>query len=127
MQMVNCCIFYKEPYNEDTGQGFLHHILVKTEFASNQIMVVLIVSSYGIGTISLIVSSKVKSVIGVELNKDAVKDAIKNAKRNKITNACFYNDDAGDFMVSLANEKQSIDVVFMIPLAAAATRSFCLP
>lgn len=164
--------FKIKPYNEDTGNGFLRHILVKTGFVSNQIMVVLIVSSpvfpsknnfvnellkkhpeittivmnvnnrktsvvlgqvekvlYGkgyiedtlcgcvfqispksfyqfnpiqttvlynkaidmanskgtevvidaycsIGTISLIVSSKVKNVIGVELNKDAVKDAI---------------------------------------------------
>jgi len=78
----------------------------------------------GIGTISLIVSSKVKNVIGVELNKDAVKDAIKNAKRNKITNACFYNDDAGDFMVGLAMEKQSIDVVFMDPPRSGSDEKF---
>lgn len=37
--------FKIKPYNEDTGNGFLHHILVKTGFVSNQIMVVLIVSS----------------------------------------------------------------------------------
>ena len=203
--------FKMRPYDEDTGQGFLRHILVKTGFASKQIMVVLIVSSHmfpgknnfikellkkypeittivmninnrktsavlgdremvlygngyiedtlcgcvfqispssfyqinpvqtevlyskaiemanlkgdevvldaycGIGTISLIVSSNVKEVIGVELNKDAVGDAIKNAKRNKITNVYFYNEDAGDFMVGLAKEKQSIDTVFMDP------------
>lgn len=34
-----------KPYDEDTGQGFLRHILVKTGFASNQVMVVLVVSS----------------------------------------------------------------------------------
>lgn len=208
------------PYNENTGQGFLRHILIKTGFVSKQVMVVLIVSSQvfpgknnfirellkrhpdittivmninnlktsgvlgnvekvlygkgyiedtlcgcvfqisprsfyqinpiqteilygraiemaklngnetvidaycGIGTISLIVSSKVKNVIGVELNKDAVKDAIKNAKRNKITNAYFYNDDAGDFMVNLAKEKQSIDIVFMDPPRSGSDEKF---
>lgn len=212
--------FKIKPYNEDTGQGFLRHILIKTGFSSNQIMVVLITSSQmfpgknnfirellkkhpeittivmnvnnrktsvvlgdmekvlfgkgyiedtlcgcvfqispksfyqinpiqtevlynkaidmaklkgnevildaycGIGTISLIASSKVKNVIGVELNKDAVKDAIKNAKRNKINNACFYNDDAGNFMVSLAKEKQSIDVVFMDPPRSGSDEKF---
>lgn len=209
-----------KPYDEDTGEGFLRHILVKTGFASKQVMVVLVVSSQifpgknnfikellkrhpeittivmninnrktsvvlgdtekvlygkghiedtlcgcifqissrsfyqinpiqtevlyskaiemarlkgdetvldaycGIGTISLIVSRKVKNVIGVELNKDAVKDAIKNAKRNNIKNAYFYNDDAGNFMVGLSKEKQSIDTVFMDPPRAGSDEKF---
>ncbi len=209
-----------QPYNEDTGQGFMRHILVKTGFVSKQVMVVLIVSSQvfpgknnflkellkkhpeittivmnvnnfktsavlgnvekvlygkgfiedtlcgcvfqispksfyqinpiqteilygkaiemaklngsetvldaycGIGTISLIVSSRVKNVIGVELNKDAVKDAIKNAKGNEITNVYFYNDDAGDFMTGLAKEKQSIDTVFMDPPRSGSDEKF---
>lgn len=209
-----------KPYDEDTGQGFLRHILVKTGHVSNQIMVVLVVSTQvftgknnfvsillkkhpeittivlninnrktsavlgdtekvlygkgyiedtlcgrifqispksfyqinpvqtevlygkaiemarltgnevvldaycGIGTISLIVSSKVKNVIGVELNKDAVKDAIKNAKRNDINNAAFYNDDAGDFMIGLARERQSIDTVFMDPPRSGSDERF---
>jgi 23S rRNA (uracil1939-C5)-methyltransferase len=212
--------FRIEPYDEDTGHGFLRHILVKTGFASKQVMVVLVVSSQvfpgknnfistllkkhpeittvvmnvnnrktsvvlgdkekvlfgkgyiedtlcgcvfqispksfyqinpiqteilynkaiemaelngnetvldaycGIGTISLIVSSKVKNVIGVELNKDAVKDAIKNAKRNNINNAYFYNDDAVDFMAALAKEKQSIDIVFMDPPRSGSDEKF---
>jgi 23S rRNA (uracil1939-C5)-methyltransferase len=207
-------------YDEDTAQGFIRHILVKTGFASNQIMVVLVVSSQvfpgknnfvstllkkhpeittivmnvnnrktsavlgdiekvlfgkgyiedtlcgcifqispksfyqinpiqteilynkaiqmakltgnevvldaycGIGTISLIVSSKVKNVIGVELNKDAVKDAIRNAKRNNISNARFYNDDAGNFMVDLAEKKQNIDTVFMDPPRSGSDEKF---
>jgi 23S rRNA (uracil1939-C5)-methyltransferase len=207
-------------YDEDTAQGFLRHILVKTGFASNQIMVVLVVSSLvfpgknnfvstllkkhpeittivmnvnnrktsmilgdiekvlfgkgyiedtlcgcvfqispksfyqinpiqteilynkamqmakltgnevvldaycGIGTISLIVSTKVKNVIGVELNKDAVKDAIRNAKRNNISNARFYNDDAGNFMVDLAEKKQNIDTVFMDPPRSGSDEKF---
>jgi len=209
-----------KPFDEDTGQGFLRHILVKTGFVSKQIMVVLVVSDQvfpgknnfikellkkhpyittivmninnrrtsvvlgdrekvlygsgyiedtlcgcifqispksfyqinpiqteilyskaiemaglkgneavldaycGIGTISLIVSSKVKKVIGVELNKDAVKDAIQNAKRNKITNTYFYNEDAGDFMVGLAKDKKSIDTVFMDPPRVGSDEKF---
>lgn len=33
------------PYNEDTGRGFLRHVLVKRGFASGQIMVVLVTGS----------------------------------------------------------------------------------
>ncbi len=213
-------VYKMKPFDEDTGQGFLRHILVKTGFVSKQIMVVLVVSDQvfpgknnfikellkkhpdittivmninnrktsvvlgdrekvlygsgyiedtlcgcifqispksfyqinpiqtevlyskaiemaglkgneavldaycGIGTISLIVSSKVKKVIGVELNKDAVKDAIQNAKRNKITNTYFYNEDAGDFMAGLAEEKQSIDTVFMDPPRVGSDEKF---
>lgn len=209
-----------KPYNEDTEQGFLRHILVRTGFTSKEVMVVLVTSSQifpgknnfislllkkhpeittvvlnvndrktsvvlgdkekvlygkgyiedtlcgcvfqispksfyqinpiqtevlykkaidmaklkenevildaycGIGTISLIASSKVKNVIGVELNKDAVKDAIKNAKRNKITNTYFYNDDAGDFMVNLAKEKKCIGTVFMDPPRSGSDEKF---
>ncbi|MCM0650541.1 23S rRNA (uracil(1939)-C(5))-methyltransferase RlmD [Clostridium swellfunianum] len=212
--------FKLRPYDEDSGQGFLRHVLIKTGFASNEIMVVLIVSSQvfpgknnfiklllqkhpeittivmninnrktsvvlgevekvlygkgyiedtlcdcvfqispksfyqvnpiqteilyekainmakltgketvldaycGIGTISLIASRKAKSVIGVELNKDAVRDAVKNAKRNKISNVMFYNDDAGDFMVNLSKEKQNIDTVFMDPPRSGSDEKF---
>ncbi len=207
-------------YDEDKGQGFLRHILVKTGFSSNQVMVVLVVASQvfpgknnfvdtllkkhpdistivmnvnnrktsvvlgdiekvlygkgyiedtlcgcvfqispksfyqinpiqtevlynkaidmaeltgtevvldaycGIGTISLIASRKAKSVIGVELNKDAVRDAMKNAKRNNISNVSFYNDDAGNFMVGLAKEKQYIDTVFMDPPRSGSNEQF---
>jgi 23S rRNA (uracil1939-C5)-methyltransferase len=210
----------QKPYEEDTGRGFIRHILIKRGFASKQIMVVLVVASNvfpgknnfiaallkkhpeittivmnvnnsktsvvlgsvekalfgkgyiedtlcdcvfqispksfyqinptqtevlykkaidmadlsgketildaycGIGTISLIASKKAKKVIGVELNKDAVRDAIKNAKLNKISNTFFYNDDAGNFMVGLAEEKQSVDVVFMDPPRSGSDEKF---
>jgi 23S rRNA (uracil-5-)-methyltransferase RumA len=212
--------FKIKPYDEDAGQGFLRHILVKTGFSSKQVMVVLVVASpmfpaknnfikellkkhpeittivmninnrrtsvvlgetekvlygkgyiedtlcgkvfqispksfyqinpiqtevlygraidmaglkgnetvldayCGIGTISIIVSSKAKDVIGVELNKDAVKDAIRNAKRNNISNVRFYNDDAGSFMVEMAREKQSVDTVFMDPPRGGSDEKF---
>ncbi|SHI51094.1 23S rRNA (uracil1939-C5)-methyltransferase [Clostridium amylolyticum] len=37
--------FKMKPYEEDTGRGFLRHILIKRGFSTNEIMVVLIVSS----------------------------------------------------------------------------------
>lgn len=212
--------FKMKPYDEDTHQGFLRHVLIKRGFSSNQVMVVLVVATKifpgknnyikalvkkhpeistiimnvnnrktsvvlgdeevvlygkgyiedtlcgvkfqisaksfyqvnpiqtevlynkaiemaklkgnetiidaycGIGTIGLIMSSKVKDVIGVEVNKDAVKDAIRNAKQNNIKNAYFYNDDAGDFMVKLANENKKIDLVMMDPPRAGSDEKF---
>ena len=212
--------FKMKPYNEDTREGFLRHVLIKKGFKTNELMVVLVVSTKifpgknnyikallkehpeiktiilninnrrtsvvlgeeeiviygkgyiedvlcgvkfqisaksfyqvnpiqtevlygkaiemakltgketiidaycGIGTIGLIMSKSVKEVIGVEVNKDAVKDAIKNAKINDIKNTYFYNDDAGDFMVKLANEKKKIDLVMMDPPRAGSDEKF---
>ena len=212
--------FKMRPYDEDTGQGFLRHVLIKRGFATNQIMVVLVTSTKvfpgknnyikairkihpeistiilnvnnrktsmilgseevtlygrgyiedvlcgvrfqisaksfyqvnpiqtevlynkaiemaglkgdetvidaycGIGTIGLILSDKVKDVIGVELNNDAVKDAIKNARNNNIKNVYFHNEDAGDFMVKLADENKKIDLVIMDPPRAGIDEKF---
>lgn len=81
----------------------------------------------GIGTISLIVSGKVKRVIGVELNNDAVKDAIKNAKRNNISNAAFYNEDAGSFMVGLAEKNRVLIRCLWILHEVAVMKGFYPP
>lgn len=78
----------------------------------------------GIGTIGLIASPYVKEVIGVELNKDAVRDAIANAKRNNISNATFYQCDAGDFMRQLAEQGKNVDVVMMDPPRSGSTEVF---
>ena len=78
----------------------------------------------GIGTISLIASKSGADVIGVELNKDAYSDALTNAKLNKINNAYFYNDDAGDFIKKLTKDGQKIDVVILDPPRAGSTRTF---
>ena len=58
----------------------------------------------GIGTIGLIASRDAREVISVELNPDAVRDAVTNAKRNQIKNVSFYQNDAGAFMVSMAEK-----------------------
>ena len=69
----------------------------------------------GTGTIGLIASKNVKSVVGVEINKDAIKDAKENAKLNKIDNAEFYCADAGKFMVEMAERNKKFNTVIMDP------------
>ena len=84
-----------------------------------------IIDAYcGTGTIGLIASSKVKSVIGVEINKDAVKDAKENARLNEVGNIKFYNADAGKFMTELAENRTKIDAVIMDPARAGADIPF---
>ena len=78
----------------------------------------------GTGTIGIIASKHAKEVIGVELNKDAIKDAITNAKRNEIKNIRFINDDAGKYMVSLAEKKETVDVVIMDPPRSGSDEAF---
>ena len=78
----------------------------------------------GIGTIGMIASEFVKRVIGVELNNDAVKDARTNAKINEIKNIEFYNKDAGQFMIQLAEQQEKIDVVFMDPPRSGSDEAF---
>lgn len=80
----------------------------------------------GIGTIGLIASRQAARVIGVESNTDAVRDAYCNAKINGIENIRFYCADAGDYMVSLAENQQQADVVFMDPPRAGSEERFLL-
>ena len=78
----------------------------------------------GIGTIGLIAAKNAKRVIGVEINPDAIADAKVNAKLNGAENVEFYNDDAGKFMVDLANSGEKADVVIMDPARAGASLEF---
>ena len=78
----------------------------------------------GTGTIGMIAAKKAGKVIGVELNRDAVKDAVINAKRNQVSNIQFYQKDAGEFMVQLADRKEKIDVVFMDPPRSGSDEKF---
>ena len=78
----------------------------------------------GIGTIGMVASDKAKEVIGVELNKEAVRDAITNAKINGCKNIDFYNNDAGKFMVNMATQGKSVDVVFMDPPRSGSDEAF---
>lgn len=78
----------------------------------------------GIGTIGMVAAKKVREVIGVELNRNAVKDARINAKLNQIRNITFYEGDAGRFMVSMAEEGEKADVVFMDPPRSGSDEAF---
>lgn len=78
----------------------------------------------GIGTIGIVASGKAGRVIGVELNRDAVRDAVENGKRNRIDNIQFYCNDAGRFMVGMAQAGESVDVVFMDPPRSGSTEEF---
>ena len=78
----------------------------------------------GIGTIGLVASKRAGEVIGVELNRDAVHDAISNAKRNGIKNVRFFCDDAGEFMLGMAQDGERADIVFMDPPRAGSDECF---
>ena len=84
-----------------------------------------VVDAYcGIGTIGIIASKKAGNVIGVELNQDAVRDAINNAKMNQISNIRFFCNDAGRFLVNMAEAGEKDDVVIMDPPRSGSTEEF---
>ncbi len=78
----------------------------------------------GIGTITMAAAQKAGEVIGVELNKAAVEDAKRNAQMNHMKNIRFVNDDAGKFMMKLANSHEKADVVMMDPPRGGSTEEF---
>ncbi len=67
---------------------------------------------------------KTGRVIGVELNRDAVRDAVSNAKMNGIENIQFYCNDAGRFMLDMAQQGEKADVVIMDPPRSGSTEEF---
>ena len=78
----------------------------------------------GTGTIGIIASTKAKSVVGVEINGDAVNDAKVNAEINGVKNIEFFKADAGQFMVQAAENAQKFDLVIMDPPRAGASLDF---
>ena len=72
----------------------------------------------------MVASAKAKTVIGVELNQDAVRDAVENAKTNQVKNIQFYNNDAGRFMINMAANGEHVDVVLMDPPRSGSTEEF---
>ena len=66
----------------------------------------------GTGTISCIVSSYVKKVIGVEIVEDAVRDAKCNLMINNINNVKFI---VGDAAKKVSKIKEKVDVIFVDP------------
>ena len=134
-------IIYGKGFIEDTLCGKVFRISPKSFYQVNPVQTEVlygkaiqmaglkgtetIVDAYcGIGTIGIITSDRVKKVIGVELNKDAVKDAVINARLNEAKNIDFYNNDAGEFMIQMAERKELVDVVFMDPPRTGSSEKF---
>ena len=107
--------------NHDQCEVLYHQALDLLNLTGNE---TLIDTYCGIGTIGLVAAKKVKQVIGVELNKDAIKDAMTNAKNNQIKNIQFVNDDASHFMMELAKQNAKIDVVMMGPPRSGTDQTF---
>lgn len=78
----------------------------------------------GTGTIGMIAAPKAGNVIGVELNQDAVRDAVAGARKNQVENIWFYQGDAGDFMVKMADAGEKVDVVLMDPPRTGSSEKF---
>ena len=81
----------------------------------------------GTGTIGIIASDKAGRVIGVELNGDAVRDARVNAKQNQVKNISFYQNDAGKFLVGMAEDPgkgAAVDVLLMDPPRSGSDEAF---
>lgn len=134
-------ILYGDGYIEDilcgkrfriSPRSFYQINPVQTEYLYSKAMELaclkpsdVVIDAYcGTGTIGLIAAEKVKKVIGVELNQSAIDDAIKNAELNNIANEEFFCDDAGKFMVALAEKGEKADVVFTDPPRAGCSREF---
>ena len=134
-------VLYGKGYIEDTLCGLTYRISPKSFYQVNPIQTeklyqtaidfaqltgkeVVLDAYCGIGTIGMTAASKAKEVIGVELNKDAVRDAIANAKINGIKNVHFYNKDASDFIVDMAEQNAKCDVIFMDPPRSGSTEKF---
>lgn len=69
----------------------------------------------GIGTISLTIADRVKSVLGVEIVPGAVDDAKRNADINGVTNAKFELGKAEEKMVEWHDAGMRPDVLFVDP------------
>lgn len=94
------------------------------EYADLQGKEVVLDAYCGTGTIGIIASDHAGQVIGVELNADAVKDAKENAKRNNVKNIQFYQNDAGQFLVGMAEQGAKVDVVLMDPPRSGSDEAF---
>lgn len=134
-------VLYGKGYIEDTLCGTVFRLSPKSFYQVNAVQTevlygkaiayagltgneVVLDAYCGIGTIGLIASAQAQTVVGVELNKDAVRDAIHNARRNGVKNARFFEGDAGTFMRAVAKEGNVPDVVMMDPPRSGSDEAF---
>lgn len=134
-------VIYGKGYIEDSLCGKIFRISPKSFYQVNPVQTEklyrkaleyadltgteVVVDAYcGTGTIGLLASDKAAKVIGVELNADAVKDAGINARRNGVQNIQFYQNDAGQFLVEMAQQQEQVDVVLLDPPRAGCDETF---
>ena len=134
-------ILYGEGYIEDYILGVKFKISSKSFYQINPIQTevlykkaielanlkkddVVLDAYCGVGTIGLIVSSKVKSVVGVEISNSAIEDAKYNASINKIKNAEFVVGDAKEFIKKEVKNNKKYDVVFVDPPRDGCDKEF---
>ena len=134
-------VLYGKGYIEDTLCGLKYRISSKSFYQINheQTQVLYqtgidmleltgnekVLDAYcGIGTIGMSMAHKVKQVIGVEINKDAVNDAIVNARINDVKNIRFICDDASAYMKKAQQRKERFDVVIMDPPRSGSNEQF---
>lgn len=84
-----------------------------------------VVDAYcGTGTIGIVAAERAGRVIGVELNPDAVRDARSNAKCNRVENIEFYQNDAGKFLMDMAEQGTKADIILMDPPRSGSSEEF---
>jgi len=83
----------------------------------------IVIDAYcGIGTIGLSVANYCKTVLGVEVVKQAIDDAVDNAKINNISNAKFIAGKAEDVIKSWSN--YDVDALFIDPPRKGCAKAF---
>ncbi len=81
-----------------------------------------VVDAYcGIGVIGMIAAQRVKKVIGIELNAEAIRMAKKNAALNHLNNIEFLQGDAGKILPTL---KDTPDAVLLDPPRSGCDEAF---
>jgi 23S rRNA (uracil1939-C5)-methyltransferase len=78
----------------------------------------------GVGTIGMFLSKKAKHILSVESNRQAVNAAIANARDNNIKNISFICDDATNYIINLAEDKEKLDVLVLDPPRSGSTPEF---
>lgn len=107
--MFNCSADSFFQVNGVTAEKLYETAIKEAKLSKNDVVLDLY---SGTGTISSIVSSYVKKVIGIEIVEDAVLDANCNIKINNISNVKFI---CGDAAKEISKIKEQIDVIFVDP------------
>lgn len=107
--MFNCSADSFFQVNGVTAEKLYETAIKEAKLSKNDVVLDLY---SGTGTISSIVSSYVKKVIGIEIVEDAVIDSNCNIKINNISNVKFI---CGDAAKEISKIKKQIDVIFVDP------------